>query len=74
MGKIILRDDLGVFGNPTADSRRTAIGVQTRELLALFFCPATVEDVALNDALGQLSEFYRPLSITGNIENDIQKF
>jgi len=73
-GKIILRDNLGVFGNPTADSRRTSIGTDTGELLALFFCPATVEDMVLNDALGQLTEFYHPLSVTGNIESDIQKF
>lgn len=73
-GKIILRDDLGVFGNPTADSRRCSITMETQDLLALFFCPATVDDAHLYNALGQLTEFYRSLSTENNIETFIQKF
>jgi len=38
-GKLILRDEDGVFGNPTADSARTAISENTKKLRALFFCP-----------------------------------
>ena len=36
-GKIILRDHSGVFGNPTADSKRTSITEKTNHILALFF-------------------------------------
>ncbi len=71
-GKIILRDDRGIFGNPTADSKRTAITPETQNLLALFFCPATIADDYLRDTLQILTEFYRPLSTTENIDTFIQ--
>jgi len=73
-GKIILRDDLGIFGNPTADSRRTSITTGTGELLALFFCPATVDDAYLQETLQQLAGYYRALSATKKINMFIQTF
>jgi len=73
-GKIILRDDLGIFGNPTADSKRTAITMETQALLALFFCPATITDNYLQETLQHLGELYRPLCTPNNIDTFIQNF
>ena len=39
-GKIVVRDELGPFGNPSADSLRTAVTAATRNLLqVIFFYP-----------------------------------
>ena len=38
-GKLILRDDRGIFGNPTADSARTKIEKNTTQILVIFFLP-----------------------------------
>ncbi|NOX87386.1 MAG: hypothetical protein GXO77_00025, partial [Calditrichaeota bacterium] len=34
-GKLILRDQTGIFGNPTADSKRTSVDADTRNILAV---------------------------------------
>ncbi len=39
-GKLILRDDSGIFGNPTADSKRTCLQVDTTNVFSYFFYPA----------------------------------
>lgn len=39
-GRLVLADALGPFGNPTADSARTAVGASTTCLLAVMFAPA----------------------------------
>jgi DNA/RNA-binding domain of Phe-tRNA-synthetase-like protein len=40
-GKIVVRDELGPFGNPSADSLRTAATASTRDALqVMFFSPA----------------------------------
>ncbi len=57
-GKLVLRDDKGIFGNPTADSRRTSISGETREVLAVFFCPATVEEAYITAMLEELRDHY----------------
>ena len=36
-GKPFLTDHLGVFGNPTSDSRRTAVSLTTRNLLSVVY-------------------------------------
>ena len=36
-GKILLRDELGPFGNPSADSLRTAVTAAARKLLQVIF-------------------------------------
>ena len=36
-GKPFLTDQLGVFGNPTSDSRRTAVSLTTRNLLSVVY-------------------------------------
>ena len=50
-GKLILRDDTGIFGNPTADSLRTSITEDTHSALAIFFCPPEVTDSYLLEVL-----------------------
>jgi DNA/RNA-binding domain of Phe-tRNA-synthetase-like protein len=39
-GRLVLADDEGPFGNPTADSLRTAVGASTTAALAVLFAPA----------------------------------
>ncbi len=58
-GKLILRDEQGIFGNPTADSRRTSITEQTRNAMAVFFCPAETDEVYITKALQFLEEYYQ---------------
>ena len=55
---MILRDDKGIFGNPTADSKRTCLGENTKNVLALFFTPPEVENKYLNETLNFLKELY----------------
>jgi DNA/RNA-binding domain of Phe-tRNA-synthetase-like protein len=57
-GKLVLRDRLGIFGNPTADSRRTAISDATINALAIFFSPPEVDESWLNNTLGYLKKLY----------------
>ena len=47
-GKIVLRDDLGAFGNPSADSLRASVGQGSRDILqVLFFHPDDPERQAI---------------------------
>jgi DNA/RNA-binding domain of Phe-tRNA-synthetase-like protein len=57
-GKLILRDDEGIFGNPTADSLRTSIQETTKSALAVFFCPPEIEDSYLGWVLDTLGSHY----------------
>ena len=61
-GKLILRDDSGIFGNPTADSLRTSITESTNSALALFFCPPELNDNYITDTLKYLADFYTTFS------------
>jgi DNA/RNA-binding domain of Phe-tRNA-synthetase-like protein len=72
-GKIILRDDVGVFGNPTADSRRTSISAQTKISLAVFFCPANIADDYVIQAISELAGYYKEFSETREVSFEIQK-
>lgn len=58
-GKLILRDDTGIFGNPTADSLRTSITEDTHSALAIFFCPPEVTDTYLLEVLNTLEHYYQ---------------
>jgi len=55
----LLADTRGPFGNPTADSRRTAVGARTRSLWLTVFAPASVPGAALaqrmREAAGELT-------------------
>ncbi len=58
-GKMILRDAVGIFGNPTADSARTALTEQSCNILAVFFCPPEVSEDYLKQTLETLERYYR---------------
>lgn len=49
--KPFLTDDLGVFGNPTSDSRRTAVTLATRNLLAVVYADESVSMAELEEIL-----------------------
>ena len=59
-GKLILRDEQGIFGNPTADSLRTAITANTQNILAVFFGPPEVKAEYLQKAAERLAHYYGP--------------
>lgn len=61
-GKMILRDDTGIFGNPTADSKRTSINLDTKSVMALFFCPPEVEEAYIYKTLDRLAKHYKSFS------------
>ncbi len=69
-GKLILRDDQGIFGNPTADSLRTSITDSTKSVLAVFFCPPEVDDSYLNQTMRALHTAYQPFT-TAAIEEQV---
>ena len=58
-GKLVLRDEEGVFGNPTADSLRTSIQNTTKNILALFFTPTEVEKSYVNQTLDYMKNLYQ---------------
>ncbi len=58
-GKLVLRDSEGIFGNPTADSARTCINPDTRNILAVFFTPAEIEQSYLDQTLAALTALYQ---------------
>ena len=49
--KPFLTDNVGVFGNPTADSRRTAVTLATHNLLAVVYADENVSLTELNSVL-----------------------
>jgi len=53
-GKLILRDSLGIFGNPTADSRRTSVTSESRSILIIFFTPPEIREAYLKETLEYL--------------------
>lgn len=61
-GKIILRDNKGIFGNPTADSRRTSILDNTTHILAVFFISSAVDYKYTEQTLNNLASYYKHYS------------
>jgi DNA/RNA-binding domain of Phe-tRNA-synthetase-like protein len=55
-GKVVLRDRLGPFGNPSADSLRTSIRDVTRQVLLTVFVPADYPEDRLDRALARADE------------------
>jgi len=70
-GKLVLRDEKGVFGNPTADSMRTSIQKNTKNVLALFFTPPEVEEKYLRETLEFLKTLYISECPGTSIEIDV---
>ncbi|TWH51574.1 B3/4 domain-containing protein [Sporomusa sp. KB1] len=56
--KPFLTDSLGVFGNPTADSRRTAVTLATRKLLAVVYADESVSTAELNNVLDFAADMF----------------
>ena len=50
-GKPVLVDARGPFGNPTSDSARTAITLETRTALVVVYAPARASDARLDEVL-----------------------
>jgi DNA/RNA-binding domain of Phe-tRNA-synthetase-like protein len=57
-GKMVLRDDVGIFGNPTADSKRTSLTEKSNTVLAIFFTPPEVTQLYLKQTLDFLETLY----------------
>ncbi|EGO64025.1 hypothetical protein ALO_10049, partial [Acetonema longum DSM 6540] len=55
-GKPFLADDLGVFGNPTSDSRRTAVTLATKDLLSVIYADEELPDSELSEILDFTAE------------------
>jgi DNA/RNA-binding domain of Phe-tRNA-synthetase-like protein len=58
-GKLVLRDAAGVFGNPTADSKRTCISENTSDVCGIFFTPPEVSSHYLHETLNFLKSLYQ---------------
>jgi DNA/RNA-binding domain of Phe-tRNA-synthetase-like protein len=50
-GRLTLADQTGPFGNPTSDSARTMVTVETRRALVVIFAPAPVAAAVVDRAL-----------------------
>jgi DNA/RNA-binding domain of Phe-tRNA-synthetase-like protein len=50
-GRMTLADTRGPFGNPTSDSARTMVTVDTRDVLCVIFAPASLERAVVIRAL-----------------------
>lgn len=70
-GKLILRDETGIFGNPTADSHRTSITENTNSVLAVFFCPPEVKNDYMNAVLNTLQGYYKESCLEAIIKNEV---
>ena len=57
-GRLVLADANGPFGNPTSDSTRTMVTVQTTRALVVIFAPTgvarSVSDLALTTTVGRI--------------------
>ena len=70
-GKMILRDDAGIFGNPTADSLRTAITPETKVVLAVFFGTTAIGKEYFRETLSALKDYYGYLNPKARFSTDI---
>ena len=50
-GRPVLADARGAFGNPTSDSARTMVTLQTRSALVTVYAPASFGEARLADVL-----------------------
>lgn len=56
--KPFLTDNIGVFGNPTSDSQRTAVTLATRNLLAVIYAEENVSIPEFNEILDFASDMF----------------
>ncbi len=55
-GKLVSADSEGAFGSPIADSDRTKISEDTREVLVLLYAPESTDDSEIRDTLNRFAE------------------
>ncbi len=55
-GRLVLADALGPFGNPTSDSARTMVTVETTQAIVVIFAPAGLEASMAEAALAMTRE------------------
>ena len=55
-GKLVSADSEGAFGSPIADSDRTKITEDTREVLILLYAPASTEDGEIQSTLNRFAD------------------
>jgi DNA/RNA-binding domain of Phe-tRNA-synthetase-like protein len=55
-GRPVLADARGPFGNPTSDSARTCITLETRSALVVVYAPVSARDARLTQVLGVTRE------------------
>lgn len=66
-GRLVLADDAGPFGNPSADSLRTSVDGTSRDLLYVVFAPASAGVAAVAPWLDWLAERTPALLGAGSI-------
>lgn len=71
-GKLILRDDQGVFGNPTADSLRTSIRKDSSHILTIFFIGPAIPKIHITKMIETLTRYYETITQRKNIQSQIQ--
>lgn len=54
-GKLVSADGKGAFGSPIADSDRTKITEDTRDVLVLLYAPASTDDHAIQQTLSRFT-------------------
>lgn len=54
-GKLASADERGAFGSPIADSDRTKITEETRDVLVLLYAPASADDGDMRSTLGRFA-------------------
>lgn len=63
-GRIVLRDEFGAFGNPSADSRRTSVGEGSRDIgQVLFFHP---DDPLKGEIMAETQAMFRRFFVVGD--------
>ncbi|VBB08675.1 phenylalanyl-trna synthetase b3/b4 [Lucifera butyrica] len=67
--KPFLTDSLGFFGNPTSDSRRTAVTLSTRNLLSVIFADEEIGEPGLNNIM----EFFGDMIVKYNGGRIVEK-
>lgn len=60
--RLLTRDEISIFGGPTADSQRTAITLETRNVLMLIYCPGNAEAIFLEKVMEKAKSM---MSLTG---------
>ncbi len=58
-GKIVLRDNQGAFGNPSADSLRTSVNENSKNILIILFFSSNAPQDFTNKTIGSFKEAYK---------------